>query len=110
MKPGDRAELRRVFTAAEIEAFAPGATSVPEPLIAALFSRLLGMELPGAGTNYLKQRLDFHAPVPPGVALRARVEITRLRPEKGLVDLATRCWREDGTPVCDGRALVLFAP
>lgn len=35
---------------------------VPEPLIAGLFSTLLGVRLPGPGTNYLKQELGFHGP------------------------------------------------
>jgi hypothetical protein len=38
--------------------------------------------------------------------LTARVEITRLRPEKQLVDLATTCYRADGSLVASGRALV----
>ncbi len=43
---------------------------VPEPLIAGLFSYLLGEELPGHGTNYLKQHMRFersltHIPEPP---------------------------------------------
>ncbi len=40
-------------------------------------------------------------------ALTARVRITRMRPEKHLVDLATTCHAADGTLICDGRALVL---
>lgn len=81
--------------------------SVPEPLIGALFSYLLGVHLPGFGTNYLKQEMRFLAPAPLDQPLTARVEITRLRPEKHLVDLATTCRTADGTLICEGRALVL---
>ena len=35
------------------------------------------------------------------------VEITRLRPEKHLVDLATTCTDDSGDVVCRGRALVM---
>ncbi len=80
---------------------------MPEPLIAALFSYLLGVKLPGFGTNYLKQELEFLAPAPLGAELVASVEITRLRPEKDLVDLATICTTADGEPIAKGRALVL---
>jgi 3-hydroxybutyryl-CoA dehydratase len=114
VKPGDRAQVTRVFRAEDIAAFtalagtrgAPGKT-VPEPLIGSLFSYLLGRELPGFGTNYLKQQLRFLRPVRLNVPLTAAVEITRIRPDKHLVDLATTCTAADGTVLCDGRALVL---
>lgn len=114
MKLGDRASVSRRFSPAQIETLQAlagqrGVTldHVPEPLIGALFSYLLGVELPGAGTNYLKQEMTFLAPAPIGVPLTATVEITRLRPEKHLVDLATTCTTPDGTLLCQGRALVL---
>jgi len=113
MKTGDHAEVQRQFDAAQVAAFETAlnvqdrGTQVPEPLIAALFSYLLGVKLPGAGTNYLKQSFQFHGPAPLNDLLRARVEITRLRPDKHLVDLATTCWSSDGTLICEGRALVL---
>jgi len=115
MKIGDHAQCTRIYTAAAIREFAvlaqkqPG-DHVPEPLIGALFSYLLGVELPGYGTNYLKQSLHFHQNAPLDVPLTARVEITRLRPEKQLVDLATTCVLPNGEMLCEGRALVRFAP
>lgn len=113
MQVGDHAEIRRSYTPADLTAFEAlagcnkPAGSVPEPLIGALFSYLLGVELPGFGTNYLKQELSFEKPAPVGRELIARVEITRLRPEKHLVDLATTCSDAAGTVYCRGRALVL---
>ena len=114
MRVGDYAETCRSYTPDDIIAFHtladdPDGTpdSVPEPLVSALFSYLLGVELPGFGTNYLKQELQFVQPAPVGVPLIARVEITRLRPDKHLVDLATTCRDESGTIYCRGRALVL---
>ena len=86
---------------------APGKETVPEPLIGSLFSYLLGRELPGFGTNYLKQQMRFLRPAPLGEPITATVEITRIRPDKHLVDLATTCTGADGTVLCDGRALVL---
>ncbi|KAJ55437.1 phosphate acetyltransferase [Actibacterium mucosum KCTC 23349] len=113
MKLGDFAETTRVYSdthRAEFETLTgqnAAAGTVPEPLIAAMFSYLLGVELPGGGTNYLKQSLSFVAQAPLDEPLTARVEITRLRPEKHLVDLATTCRTGSGTLVCEGRALVL---
>ncbi|GAB4274182.1 MAG: hypothetical protein Kow0013_28180 [Pararhodobacter sp.] len=113
MTPGDHAELRRRFEEPDLAALAALAGghvhggTVPRALIAAMISRLLGVDLPGPGTNYLKQSLRFHAEAPLGTPLVARVEITRLRPEKRLVDLRATCVTEAGALICDGRALVL---
>lgn len=82
--------------------------AVPEPLIAGLFSYLLGEQLPGHGTNYLKQHMRFHAPARVNEPLTATVTVTRLRSDKALVNLDTRCTGEDGRLICDGEALVLF--
>jgi 3-hydroxybutyryl-CoA dehydratase len=112
MKVGDRAEITRCFRAEDLSQYAglgghvPDGQRVPGILINALFSYLLGMELPGLGTNYLKQQTRWLTPAQPGRALTARVEITRLRPEKYLVDLATTCRDEDGRLVAEGSALV----
>ncbi len=81
--------------------------AVPEALINGLFSYLLGVHLPGQGTNYLKQETEFLETAPYDERLIARVEITRLRPEKHLVDLATTCESESGALIARGRALVL---
>jgi len=112
-KLGQRAELTRRYTGQDMRDFAllagDGADipqAVPGPLIGGLFSYLLGVELPGRGTNYLKQSLEFLADAPVGEDLTASVTITRLRPEKHLVDLETVCETADGTRVCQGRALV----
>jgi 3-hydroxybutyryl-CoA dehydratase len=114
VKIGDRAHITRVFCPEDIAAFAQlagthgGPTkTVPEPLIGGLFSYLLGRELPGFGTNYLKQQMRFLRPARLGEPITATVEITRIRPDKHLVDLATTCTAADGTVLCDGRALVL---
>ncbi|MCS7286030.1 MAG: MaoC/PaaZ C-terminal domain-containing protein [Anaerolineae bacterium] len=80
---------------------------LPAPLLGALFSCLLGVHLPGWGTNYLKQRFLFLEPAYPDEELKAKVEIVRLRPEKELINLRTTCLNSDGKVICDGEALVL---
>lgn len=112
---GQRAEMTRAFSADDVAGYvALGGHAVihgnvPEPLVNALFSRLLGVELPGRGTNYLKQESEFFETARVGEALTAYVEITRLRPDKDLVDLRTRCVGEDGRLISEGRALVYVA-
>lgn len=110
---GSTAETRRSFSRIEVEEYAdltgdvPAAGEVPEPLITGLFSKLLGVDLPGPGTNYLKQDAQFVSQASLGEMLHAVVEVTRVRPEKRLVDLATTCRGADGRLICHGRALVV---
>jgi acyl dehydratase len=112
MKIGDFAETKRAYGAEDVTNYhnlthAPLLDSeVPGPLIGALFSYLLGVKLPGVGTNYLKQDSTYHQSAKIGETLTARVTITELRLEKFLVDLETTCFGEDGRLICDGRALV----
>ncbi len=79
---------------------------LPGGLIGGLISDLLGTDLPGRGTNWLKQRLSFPKPAYPNATLTATVEIIRLRPEKELVNLRTTCVDPTGDLVLDGEALV----
>ncbi len=112
MKVGDSAEITRTFSQNDLEEYSRlsghevTSSQVPEPLIGALFSYLLGVKLPGLGANYLKQETRFQPGAEVGEVLRARVEITRLRPDKQLVDLATTCRNTDGETIASGRALV----
>lgn len=111
MDVGQSGTVSRSYSRTDLEGFAKLSgtdvpTTIPEPLIAALFSYLLGVKLPGPGTNYLKQELRFLADASPETKLTARVEITRLRPEKHLVDLWAICTDADGVLICEGRSLV----
>lgn len=112
-REGQKAELTRTFSQQDMLEFAALSgdaasvpNSVPGPLIGGLFSYLLGVELPGRGTNYLKQNLEFLSPAPVGETLTASVTVTKLRPEKHLVDLETVCVSSSGHRICQGRALV----
>ena len=79
---------------------------VPPGLLAGLESWVLGVDLPGRGTNWLKQRYTYHRPVPVPATVTSTVIITRIRPEKGLINLATRTTTDQGLAV-SGEALVL---
>jgi acyl dehydratase len=80
---------------------------IPGPLLSGMFSDLLGTKLPGRGTNWLKQKLNFPAPAYTGDEITARVEIVRLRPEKDLVNLIGTCTNSSGEWVCQAQSLVL---
>jgi len=114
LRVGDMADVRRSFSRADVAVWAELAQMpaqpayIPEPLIAALYSYLLGERLPGHGTNYLKQSLRFHALAEMDEPLRAEVRVTRLRADKALVNLDTHCHGADGRLLCSGQALVLF--
>jgi 3-hydroxybutyryl-CoA dehydratase len=91
---------------ADLSQYAVARDLIPEPLIGALFSYLLGVQLPGNGANYLKQETQFHRTARVGEALTARVEIARIRADKQLVDLSTTCRDSTGQLIATGRALV----
>jgi acyl dehydratase len=79
---------------------------LPGGLLGGMISDLLGTEVPGRGTNWLKQRFDFLKPAYPNATITANVEIVRLRPEKDLVNLRTTCVDPVGELILDGEALV----
>ncbi|MDC8757182.1 MaoC/PaaZ C-terminal domain-containing protein [Janthinobacterium fluminis] len=84
-----------------------GGRLVPPPLLAAMFSDLLGTRLPGRGTGWMKQTLRFLAPAYIGERITADVEIIRLRADKDLVNLASVLTGADGRTICRGESLVL---
>lgn len=127
IKIGDQASLTKSFSIAEVATFAQlsldsnplhantemarqsmfGQPVVHGSLVAGLISAVLGAQLPGPGTIYLSQSLNFKAPVFIGDEVIARVVVTKMRPEKGILTLATTCIRQDGTLVIEGQAVVM---
>lgn len=75
-------------------------------LSAGLISALLGTRLPGPGAIYMRQSLNFRAPVRVGQRVRAIVEITDLNLPRKSVTLRTRCLVKEDV-VIDGEACVL---
>ena len=71
-------------------------------LCGGFISAVLGMKLPGPGTIYLRQELNFKAPVRIGDTVTARVEIFEINTEKKRVGLKTTCTNQEGTLVLDG--------
>jgi len=74
-------------------------------LCAGFISAVIGMQLPGPGTIYIKQELNFRAPVRIGDTVTARAEVVE-KLEKNRVRLKTTCVNQEGTLVLDGEAIV----
>ena len=75
-------------------------------LTAGLISNVLANQLPGPGTIYLRQELNFLAPVGIGDTITAHAEIIEIMADKNRVRLKTECINQDGTKVIDGEAVV----
>lgn len=123
---GDHAELTRTLKPQDIELFAVmsgdvnpahvdadfAKTDMFHGVIAhgmwggALISAVLGTELPGPGTIFLNQSLNFEAPVGLGDTVTVRVEVTE-KLEKGRLLLACTCLNQHGKKVIDGVARVI---
>ncbi|HEX7124174.1 MAG TPA: MaoC family dehydratase [Thermodesulfobacteriota bacterium] len=124
LEVGARAEITRTLTDADIRKFAE-ATGDTNPvhldeayakgtvfggriahglLTAGLVSAVLANRLPGPGTVYLSQTLEFKAPVRPGDTVTAEVEVLEVTGRRAR--LATRCRLADGTVVLTGEAVV----
>ncbi|MDO9159840.1 MAG: bifunctional enoyl-CoA hydratase/phosphate acetyltransferase, partial [Burkholderiaceae bacterium] len=127
LQKGAVAELRRLISADDLYVFA-AASGNHNPMhltdsdlngdgrnervaqgmfVASLISAVLGTQLPGAGTLYRRQVLDFHERAHAGEELICRVEVLDKLPG-GLVRLATSVRRmSDGALIVAGEAEVL---
>lgn len=92
------------------EAYAQGTffkTRIAHGMLSAGFiSAVIGTRLPGPGTVYMRQTLDFLAPVRIGDTVTATVEVIEKMEDKKRVRLRTTCITQEGTRVLDGEALV----
>jgi 3-hydroxybutyryl-CoA dehydratase len=75
-------------------------------LIGGFISTILGTQLPGPGTVYIRQELNFLAPVHFGDTVTVRVEVIEIMAEKKRVRLKTTGVNQEGVVVMDGEALV----
>lgn len=75
-------------------------------LTASVISAAIANRLPGPGTIYLSQQLNFRAPVRPGQTVHASVTVKAIDVARRRVTLETVC-RVGDTVVIDGQALVM---
>ena len=76
-------------------------------LVASLISAVLGTQLPGQGTIYLGQNLQFKKPVFLGDEITAVVELIELLNDSHRAIFKTSCVNQDGVEVISGTATVL---
>ena len=75
-------------------------------LSAGLISAAIANGLPGPGSIYVKQCLDFTGPVYIGDTITARVEAVELELEKNRLKMSTTCRNQKGKTVIDGYCIV----
>ena len=126
LKVGDAAEFSKTLSESDVYLFA-GVTGDLNPahineayaqktffktriahgmLSAGFVSAVLGNQLPGPGSIYVRQELNFLAPMRIGDTITARVEVIEKNTEKNRVRLRTTCVNQDGTKVTDGEAVI----
>jgi 3-hydroxybutyryl-CoA dehydratase len=128
-KHGDTASLAKTISDDDIRAFAD-ATGDRNPLhldeefarqtrfgrriahgmlSASLISAVIANELPGQGSIYLGQTLQFVAPVFLGDTVTARVTVSAIREDKPILKLETVCTNQRNEVVIRGEATVLIS-
>lgn len=75
-------------------------------LTASFISTAIGMKLPGPGTIYLGQKINFKRPVRIGDTITALVEVVDKNDDKQHIILKTTCTNQDGKVVLDGDATI----
>lgn len=76
-------------------------------LTGSFISTVLAMQLPGPGTIYVGQNLQFRGPVFIGDTITARVEATEKLDQRKWVKFKTTITNQDGKLVVDGEATVI---
>lgn len=76
-------------------------------LTGSFVSTVLAMQLPGPGTIYVGQTLQFKAPVFIGDTITARVETIEKLEQRKWVKFRTTVTNQDGKLVVDGEATVI---
>jgi acyl dehydratase len=124
---GDSDEITKTITSSDIEMFADvtgdhnpihvddafaktsrfGRRIAHGMLTASLISSVLANKLPGEGSVYLGQTLQFVAPVFPGDEVTARVTVKEIREDKPILKLETICLNQRNEIVIRGQATVL---
>ena len=126
MKVGDKAQLSKTISESDVYGYA-GITGDFNPahinqkyaeqthfksriahglLSAGFISAAIGTILPGPGTIYMKQEMNFTAPVYIGDTITACVEVVEINVERNRVVLKTTCKNQKDEVVLEGQALV----
>jgi acyl dehydratase len=82
-----------------------GGIVVQGGVTSAILNAVVAERLPGPGTVFLETQWRFLAPTRPGDTITGEVEVTSVRDDKPITQLATRVVRDDGTVLIDGTAV-----
>ena len=123
---GDRAEFAKTISESDVYLYA-GVTGDHNPahvneeyakktffktrivhgmLTAGFISTIFGTKFPGPGTIYLRQVVEFVAPVYIGDTITAKVEVVDKNMEKNRLTFKTVCVNQEGKEVLVGEAVV----
>ena len=126
LRVGDRAEFSKTISESDVYLYA-GITGDFNPahidevyaagthfktriahgmLLAGLICSVVGTQLPGPGTIYVRQEMDFLAPARIGDTITARVEVVEIMAEQNRVRIRTACVNQEGALVLDGEGIV----
>ena len=126
IKVGDTASITKQFSSDDVLAFAGLSTDfnpvhvnddyakhsifgqriVHGFLVGSLISATIASKLPGEGSIYLHQDMDFSKPVYLNDTITASVVVSNLRPEKHIVFLETICRNQRDEIVIKGSAVI----
>lgn len=125
---GDSAQITKKFSSNDVELFAElsldkneihlneqyaAATMFKTRIVhgflaGSLISAVIGTILPGRGSIYLHQDMDFKKPVYIDEMITAIVTITEIKSEKNIYYLNTECVNEDGEIKIQGNAIIKY--
>jgi acyl dehydratase len=105
---GDRNPLHYDADAAARSRF--GGIIVQGGVTSGLLNAVVAEDVPGPGSVFLHVDWSFRAPVRPGDAITAEVEVLDVRDDKPISTLRTTITNQDGVVVLEGTALVYRAP
>jgi len=71
-----------------------------------MISKIVGMELPGEGTIFLNENINYKAPAYIGDEIEAKVQILEIIREKSLMTLGLECRNKSGKLLLEGSTLV----
>lgn len=122
---GQRAEMSRLVKPEYIELFSQvsgdynpvhydeavaaaspfGEIIVQGGVTSSILNALVAEQLPGPGTVFLQLDLSFKAPVRPGDTITGSVEVTNVRADKPITEVAVAVTRDDGVVAIEGQAV-----
>lgn len=76
-------------------------------LSSTMIGSVLGQQLPGGGSVYISQTLNFKAPVYIGDIITCILEVKEMDIKRNRLTLSTKCINQDGIVVIEGEAVTM---